>query len=343
MGAVHTPFVVTAPVRIADVGGWTDTWFAGSGRVCSLAVRPGARVVFTPGQDTSDERVVEMRVDLTGEAYRIDRVALTGGVLPGRHPVLEAAVAALAPPVSVRIDVAADVPAGSGLGTSASVTVALLAGLARLREMDLSPAELAAMAHGVELRVGLESGVQDQWAAAHGGIGDIAVDYPGARHTPIEPSPSVLAELDARLITVYLGRPHSSSQVHEEVIAGFATHDPSLELDRLRSAAGHAADALLLGDLDAFGAALVDAHETVRSFHPSLICATADAVAEVAGRHGASGWKANGAAGDGGTVTIVGSADAARRAAMIETLSTLDGVAVLDLHLSADGVTIRPV
>lgn len=337
---MHTPFVVTAPVRIADVGGWTDTWFAGSGRVCSIAVRPGGRVAITP-LDPS-EMCVELHVDLTGETYRIDRTSLVTTSLPGRHPVLEAAVASLVPPVPVRIDVAADVPAGSGLGTSAAVTVALLAGLAHLRGMDLSPAELAAMAHGVELRVGLESGVQDQWAAAHGGIGDIAVDYPGARHTPIEPAPSVLAELDARLVTVYLGRPHSSSQVHEEVIAGFATHDPTVELARLRTAAGRASDALLLGDLDAFGAALVDAHETVRSFHAALVSTAADAVTDVAGRHGASGWKANGAAGDGGTVTVVGPADAARCAAMVAALSTLDGVTVLDLHLSSEGVTVRP-
>ena len=34
----------TAPVRIADCGGWTDTWFAKVGLVCSIAVEPGIRV-----------------------------------------------------------------------------------------------------------------------------------------------------------------------------------------------------------------------------------------------------------------------------------------------------------
>ena len=34
----------TAPVRIADVGGWTDTWFGSPGHVCHLAVGPGVTV-----------------------------------------------------------------------------------------------------------------------------------------------------------------------------------------------------------------------------------------------------------------------------------------------------------
>ncbi|MBX3285868.1 MAG: hypothetical protein KF703_11045, partial [Actinobacteria bacterium] len=36
--------VASVPVRVADVGGWTDTWFGSPGRVCSLAVGPGVEV-----------------------------------------------------------------------------------------------------------------------------------------------------------------------------------------------------------------------------------------------------------------------------------------------------------
>lgn len=332
---VRPGFVVTAPVRIADVGGWTDTWFAGEGRVCSIAVRPGARVTVQPG---GADLVVA--VALTGERFCVDPVDLGDDEgLAARHPVLAAAVSALRPPCGLRIDVAADVPAGSGLGTSAAVTVALLAGLARVREIDLSPVELAAMAHGVERRVGLESGVQDQWAAAHGGIGDLAVEYPGARHRSVEIAPGVRRDLDAGLITVYLGRPHSSSEVHEQVIAGFAAHDPTMALSRLRDLAGAAVEALVLGDLVSYGSALTAAHETVRSFHPELVSADADRISAVAERHGALGWKANGAAGDGGSVTVLaphGDAGEELRSA----LGALDGVTLLDHCISDDGVVI---
>jgi len=44
--SADTPFVVraSAPVRTADVGGWTDTWFASTGLVCNVAIEQRARV-----------------------------------------------------------------------------------------------------------------------------------------------------------------------------------------------------------------------------------------------------------------------------------------------------------
>ncbi len=327
---------VTAPVRIADVGGWTDTWFARSGHVCSIAVRPGARVVLTPTGPTTGVGRVRLRVDLTGEEYDVDPAAP-----PGRHAVLEGALAAIPPPMDVHVEVGADVPPGSGLGTSASVTVALLAGLARLRSMDLWPDELASMAHGVELRAGLQSGVQDQWAAAHGGVGDMAVDYPGVRRTAIEVDDRTRAALDEGLVTVYLGRPHSSSQVHEQVIAGFAMQDPTDVLNRLRFAALDAAAALRRGDLSAYVTALTDAHETIRTFHPDLISEDADRAVDLARQHGALGWKVNGAAGNGGSVTVVGPVDLEANRRMRAALAAVDGWTLLDHRISDAGVLVE--
>ena len=42
------PITVSAPTRIADLGGWTDTWFAGHGVVCHIAVWPGVDVTISP-------------------------------------------------------------------------------------------------------------------------------------------------------------------------------------------------------------------------------------------------------------------------------------------------------
>ena len=48
MAIVASALVVEAPVRAADLGGWSDTWFAGRGRVCNVAVSPGVVVRITP-------------------------------------------------------------------------------------------------------------------------------------------------------------------------------------------------------------------------------------------------------------------------------------------------------
>ena len=109
-------------------------------------------------------------------------------------------------------------------------------------------------------------------------------------------------ELDARLLTVFLGQ-HQSSEVHDQVISGLAT-DPSA-LETLRRCAHLAAAALSVGNLRAYGDALVANTEAQRALHPALVSNGAQAVIDAAASAGALGWKVNGAGGEGGSVTIV--------------------------------------
>jgi D-glycero-alpha-D-manno-heptose-7-phosphate kinase len=320
----------TAPVRVADIGGWTDTWFAGSGRVCSIAVEPGAYVEIRLGDKAGP---INLHVGSTGEQY-----SFVAGERPGRHPLLEAAIATLAPTVEATIIVGADVPAGSGLGTSAAVGVALLAALGVARGLDLGPAELAAMAHGVETGLGWQSGVQDQWAAAFGGVNELSVDYPNVQRRAVETDPTIPAEVGRRLMTVYLGKPHSSSALHEEVIASIAMTHTGHVFQRIRDAASEGVSALVLGDFDRFGAAMIESHEAVRQLHPDLVGARAEAAITIARACGALGWKLNGAGGDGGSITILGPELPFTLGTMRQSLELLSEASVLDLSYSPGGV-----
>lgn len=49
--------VASVPVRVADVGGWTDTWFGAPGWVCHLAVGPGIRVEARLGDGPAGVRL----------------------------------------------------------------------------------------------------------------------------------------------------------------------------------------------------------------------------------------------------------------------------------------------
>jgi D-glycero-alpha-D-manno-heptose-7-phosphate kinase len=320
----------TAPVRVADVGGWTDTWFAGSGRVCSIAAEPGAYVEICLSDQPGP---ITLNVGSTGEQY-----SFTAGERPERHPLLEAAIAALPPRTAATINVGADVPPGSGLGTSAAVGVALLAALAAAKGMDLSPAELAAMAHGVETGLGWQSGVQDQWAAAYGGVNELSVEYPDVQRRSVDIDAGLAGDLSRRLMTVYLGRPHSSSELHEEVITTVAMAHPGRVFRRLREAAEDGARALVVGDLGRFGAAMIESHEAVRQLHPGLIGERAELAISIARACGALGWKMNGAGGDGGTVTILGPEVPYALDTMRQSLGLLNEARVLDLSYCPDGV-----
>jgi D-glycero-alpha-D-manno-heptose-7-phosphate kinase len=296
----------TSPVRICDIGGWTDTWFAGHGRVFNIAVSPRVEVRL----ETYPRGALENRIVLHVENYQ-DRYAFAPGDHPGRHPLLEAIVdrAGLPSEIAAAISIRSEVPPGSSTGTSAAVSVALIGALDVLTPGRLTPYQLATAAHRIEVdALGQESGVQDQLCAAFGGINFIDVSpYPRATVSQLRVPAGTRAELESRLLLVYLGRSHVSSQTHDKVIAALAaqTTKAAHVLNELRAAAVDARDAVLAADYPGLGRALRRNNEAQESLHPGVISADAHAVMEIAAWQDALGWKVNGAGGEGGSITVL--------------------------------------
>jgi len=244
--------------------------------------------------------------------------------------------------MALEIRLHSSVPAGISTGTSAAVCVALLGALNALRPLPLPWAELARLAHRVETdKLGQQSGIQDQIAAAHGGVSYIEMArYPESRVTSVRLGPDLWSELDRRLCLVYMGAPHRSTDMHEKVIAELEAGGPQrIVLQRLRAVVLEARKALAAKDLDAYGAAMVCNNECQRALYSGLVSAEADAVAAVARRHGAAGWKVNGAGGRGGSLTVLASGDDGLRRRMIAALEGLGrGVRVLPASLAPRGV-----
>jgi D-glycero-alpha-D-manno-heptose-7-phosphate kinase len=320
----------SVPVRICDIGGWTDTWFGGPGRVVNIAVTAGVAVSIgaTAGPDP-----VVLHVETFGDRYpvapRATRIA--------RHPLLEAAIDALPPPadVAVEVSVRSAVPAGCGAGTSAAVAVALLGGLAELRGEQLSPRDVAYAAHRLEVdALGVQSGIQDQLSATFGGINYLEIEpYPEATVRTLP----AWEELSSWLTLVFVGRAHDSSSVHRQVIErsrGSQVFSP------LRDAAVAARDAVLAQDLDAFGEAMIANTNAQRSLHPDLVGADASRVIEIAAAHQSVGWKVNGAGGDGGSVTILNAGQEAK-AELEQRVAALDArFRVLPIRISTAGLEV---
>ncbi len=323
----------SAPVRICDIGGWTDTWFGGPGRVLNISVTPGV-VVSIRTTEGHDPLVLD--VQTFGDRYSI----VPGETRVVRHPLLEAAIDAYPPPegLSVEVTVGSAVPAGSGTGTSAAVAVALLGALRALRSENLSARQFAYAAHRLEVEtLGVQSGIQDQLSAAFGGISYLEIaTYPEAR---VQPLPA-WDELGCRLTLVFLGRAHDSSAIHQQVIVDSGSHG-AVVFSRLREAALAARDAVLGQDLDAFGQTMIANTAAQGSLHPELVGADAKHVIAVAREHGAIGWKVNGAGGDGGSLTLL-SATEEDKTALEYRLAALDErYRVLPMHISPIGLTVR--
>jgi D-glycero-alpha-D-manno-heptose-7-phosphate kinase len=112
----------------------------------------------------------------------------------------------------------ADIPAGTGLGSSGSFTTALLKALHTLKKNLVEPAELAEQACCIELeKLGEPIGKQDQYIAAYGGITSFRFNADGrVEAAPLAISEETLFNLEDNLLLFFTGYARSASAILKE-------------------------------------------------------------------------------------------------------------------------------
>ena len=331
-----------APIRICDNGGWTDTWFAERGKIFNIGVYPYAEVQIDVFHRADCPERIVLHAENYGERYVIRPENLGWD----RHPLLEAAIERMGVPddLSAQVTIFSEAPAGGSTGTSAAVTVALIGALDRLTPGQLSPHEVAYAAQSVETdMLGQQCGIQDQLCSAYGGINFIDMfAYPRASVSQIHVSNAIWWELERRLVLIYLGKSHSSSHVHERVIAeleGAGPDNPKLEA--LRTTAEHSRDAVYAGDFDALGQAMIANTDAQGHLNPYLISADARQIIDMARAHGVIGWKVNGAGGEGGSLTLLCNAQSSSKRALIRAIESANPLFKnIPIYLSRFGLRI---
>ena len=310
-----------APIRICDNGGWTDTWFAGYGKVFNIGVYPYAEVQISVSPRDSGKDRIMIHPENYGGHYAFHHEAIGWD----RHPLLEAAIECMKVPddLSIEVTIFSEAPAGASTGTSAAVTVALIGALDRLTPGRLTPHEVAATAHSVESdMLKLQSGIQDQLCSAYGGINYIEMhEYPRASVSQIHVSNAIWWELERRLVLIYLGKSHSSSDVHTRVIKEIENAGPNCKkIQDLRETAEMSRDAVYAGDFEQLGRAMIANTDAQGRLHPDLISKDAQRIIAIAGAHEAIGWKVNGAGGEGGSLTILAGPQSTAKRTMIREI-----------------------
>ena len=334
----------SAPLRINDIGGWTDTWFSEKGKVLNMAVFPGAEVDISvfENREGMPNRVRVHAVDYN-EIFFInpEKPDLT------IHPLIQGAINSQPIPEGQKLDIKirSFLPAGSAVGTSASVCVALLGALDALSPGKLAAGAIAALAHQVETdKLHMQSGIQDQICAAYGGVCFIHMQkYPDFHVSRVSLSKRTREDLNHQLCLIYLGSAHRSSDIHERVIESLKKGGSQVELlKKLRILAEEGRSSLNSEDLAHFGRVMIDNNELQRVLHPDLISEEADAVIKIAKKYGAFGWKVNGAGGQGGSLTVLSSPDSASRQGMITAIKNLGhGIRQLQISLSSEGLSVK--
>ncbi|MFX1363436.1 MAG: GHMP kinase [Promethearchaeota archaeon] len=114
-----------------------------------------------------------------------------------------------------------ELPAGSGMGGSSSLSVALIGALNRYYNKGFSKHEIAQKAYDIErIELKQKGGYQDQFAAAYGGLNFIEFSDT-VKVIPIDISAEMLNELQFCLILCYIGGSHFSSDIQDEVLKGY--------------------------------------------------------------------------------------------------------------------------
>jgi D-glycero-alpha-D-manno-heptose-7-phosphate kinase len=311
-----------APIRICDNGGWTDTWFAEYGKIFNIGVYPYAEVQI----EVYPLAELENRIMIYAENYG-ERYAVTphNGKSWNRHPLLEAAIEMMQVPddIAFQVTIFSEAPSGASTGTSAAVSVALVGALDCLTPGRLTAHEVAYTAQAIETDLlGLQCGIQDQLCSAYGGINFIEMhSYPRATVSQLQVSNNIWWELERRLVLVYLGSSHNSSQVHEKVIRELEDAGPTApQLAPLRETAVMSRDALYSGDFAALGRAMIHNTDAQAELHADLVSADSRRIIEIARAHGALGWKVNGAGGEGGSLTLLCAERSHEKRAMLRAI-----------------------
>lgn len=236
-------------------------------------------------------------------------------------------------------------PARSGLGGSGVLAVATIGAFGRLCEhihgtAELSFPQIVEIAHLCENSIGLTTGMQDQCAAAYGGVNMWLFDYSPLgdwrfERTPLL-NPGLYPELEQRLVVAYTGKTHDSSDINRLQTASFASSRGRKHWLRILDIGREFAIALNSRDWLAASALLSEEHRIRISIAPARESPLAGELKAISAGFGV-GFAVAGA-GDGGCVFSL--CPDVEIKSEIESEWENIGAGILPSKIARDGLTI---
>jgi D-glycero-alpha-D-manno-heptose-7-phosphate kinase len=281
--------ITRTPLRISLAGGGTDLpefYETEIGAVTSTAISKYVYIIVVRRFDES----IRVSYSKTEIVDSVDEI---------QHPIVREAMMLAGVTKGVEIVSVADVPAGTGLGSSSSFTVGLLNALYAYKGVLRSPSELASEACRIEMKFLREPiGKQDQYIAAYGGI----------RHIRFQPddtvvvehvlcAPEIVEELGRSLLLLYTGRTQEAKVTLEHQRRN--TNSRMTILRELRDLAVEMREWLRRGDLEAVGKALHEGWQLKKQLADGISDPQIDDWYDRARKRGAIGGKVLGAGGRG--------------------------------------------
>lgn len=206
-------------------------------------------------------------------------------------------------PLSFKLTTYVDAPAGSGLGSSSTLVVAILSAFAEWLGLPLGEYDLAHLAYEIErIDLKISGGKQDQYAATFGGFNFMEF-YDGDRVivNPLRIKKDIINELQFNLLLYYTGTSRLSSKIIEVQVKNVETKkEKSIEaMHKLKEQAIFMKEALLKGRLNDIGELLDFGWQYKKQMAEGITNPLIEEIYETAKKAGAIGGKISGAGGGG--------------------------------------------
>ena len=295
-----------APVRVDFAGAWTDVPYfsdAFSGATCNAAIK-----LYVRGElDAQEEEQMPVGEE-GGEA-------------------------------GLSVHYESRIPAGSGLGTSATLNVVWLSLVQREPVTSVEDKmKIAALAYDIEQVLGIIGGKQDQYASAVGGINLFEFGQE-VKQIPVEMNEAHVEELQRRLVLCYTGKPRLSSNIHRNVWGNFraGNEQTTRALFTLRDSAYQARDYLESGEIEQLGKLLTVQFEAMKDLDSSTSNKQIEELFELAEPMIVGGKPCG--AGGGGCLLFLGKSEEEARE-LGEKLERRQ-VAVIELEFDFEGLCVE--
>jgi D-glycero-alpha-D-manno-heptose-7-phosphate kinase len=284
--------IARSPLRITLGGGGTDlpSYYRGhEGFLIAAAIDKYVYVTvtrpFTPG--------IYLKYSALEQVERVDQV---------RHPLIREALRLQRFDIpQIEITSLADIPAGTGLGSSGSFTTALLKALHAYGRKWLHPQELAELACHLEIdRLGEPIGKQDQYIAAYGGLTCFTF-HQDDRVTaePLHVSMETMLDLEDNLLLFFTGFSRHGGEILKDQHERSQSQEMLRKLHQVKELGYRSKAALESGNLVQFGELMHEHWEHKRRRSPRMSNEQIDGWYELAHDNGAVGGKLVGAGGGG--------------------------------------------
>ena len=288
--------ITRSPLRITLGGGGTDLpsyYRDHEGFLIAAAID---KYVYITIHDTFVD-------DLIVKYSKLERVSRLEDL---EHPIIREAMQMVGNEGrSLELSSMADIPAGTGLGSSGSFTTALLKALHAHKRNLIHPRELAEQACEIEIeKLGEPIGKQDQYIAAYGGLTCFKFNKDGKVEAwPLQVSVETRDNLEDSLVLFFTGYSRRASSILKEQDDKTKSKTDEGEMLRnlhfVKELGYRSQEALKAGDLDAFGALMNDHWEHKKKRSGAMSNPKIDEWYSLAMANGATGGKLIGAGGGG--------------------------------------------